>query len=227
VAKLSAVGDVLVRAGLIDSAGLARVRELQEKESVSLGRALATLGLATEEVTAATIANELHLELLNPGPRPVTPEVATLLSADFCHKRCVCPLSVDGNTLRLALTDPLDFTTIQDVEFQTSKRVVAVVGSAAALAIHIDKVYPADLQSAQTVLASPRPEGEIEAVAETEFELGDPAKLAKDTKMPPVVRLVNLILSGAAKEGASDIHLEPKEDLLQVRRASTACFTTS
>jgi type II secretory ATPase GspE/PulE/Tfp pilus assembly ATPase PilB-like protein len=45
----------------------------------------------------------------------------------------------------------------------------------------------------------------------------DPAKLAKDTQMPPVVRLVNLILRGAAKSGASDIHMEPKENYLQVR----------
>src|SRR5205807_5962007 len=70
----------------------------------------------------------------------------------------------------------------------------------------------------QTILSTAKPAGEVEAVSEAEFELADPARLAKDTKMPPVVRLVNLILSGAAKEGASDIHLEPKETHMQVRQ---------
>ena len=44
------------------------------------------------------------------------------------------------------------------------------------------------------------------------------AELAKRTNLTPVVRLVNLILSGAAKEGASDIHIEPKEKFMQVRQ---------
>jgi type IV pilus assembly protein PilB len=57
----------------------------------------------------------------------------------------------------------------------------------------------------------------VEALEDAEFEVVDPAKLAKDTKMPPVIRLVNLLLSGAAQGGASDIHMEPKETHLQVR----------
>jgi len=60
-------------------------------------------------------------------------------------------------------------------------------------------------------------QGEVEPVGETDLEVVDPTKLAQDTQMPPVVRLVNLILSGAAKDGASDIHMEPKEGLVQVR----------
>ena len=61
------------------------------------------------------------------------------------------------------------------------------------------------------------PVGEIVAASENDNDV-DAAKLAKDTKLAPVVRLVNLMLSGAAKEGASDIHVEPKEKFLHVRQ---------
>ena len=213
-----AIGDLLVRAGIVDASGLARAREVQQNQPGSLGKALASLGLASEEATASAIAEELQLDLLGTALPDVPVDVAVLLPADFCRKRIVAPISIQGNTIRLAMTDPLDFSTIQDVEFRSNKRVVAVVAGESNLETFISQVYPFDPLGEQNVLSIPKPEGEVEAIAELEFELADPAKLAKDTKMPPVIRLVNLILSGAAKEGASDIHLEPKESHLQVRQ---------
>jgi type II secretory ATPase GspE/PulE/Tfp pilus assembly ATPase PilB-like protein/ActR/RegA family two-component response regulator len=67
------------------------------------------------------------------------------------------------------------------------------------------------------MLTSAKPEGEIVSQEETDEDI-DAAKLAKDTKLAPVIRLVNLILSRAAKDGASDIHIEPKEKYLLVRQ---------
>ena len=214
--KDAVLGDVLMRAGVVDATGLSRAQEVQNRESVSLGRALAMLSLADEKVTAAAIADGLHLELLGPELPEVAAEVAALLPGEFCHQRIVAPLSVQGRVLRLAMADPLNLFTIQDVEFRTNKGVVAVVASEALLRNLLSQLYSAEFQ--KTILSAAKPEGEVEALSEAEFELIDPAKLAQDTKTPPVVRLVNLILSGAAKEGASDIHLEPKETHLQVRQ---------
>jgi type IV pilus assembly protein PilB len=214
--KEAVIGDLLVRAGLLDSSGLSRAREAQEKDGISLGTALATLGLADEAGMTAAIAKSLQLESLGTELPEVSPEVAGLLPADFCRKREVVPLSVQGKTLRLALADPTDLSTIQDAEFRTGKRVTAVVASQSLILALLKQIYLAEDQI-QINAAAGGPQGEVEAVGETEIEVVDPAKLAKDTQMPPVIRLVNLILSGAAKDGASDIHMEPKESYLQVR----------
>jgi type IV pilus assembly protein PilB len=72
-------------------------------------------------------------------------------------------------------------------------------------------------QNIYEMLTTATPEGEIVSEEETDQVL-DAAKLARDTKLAPVIRLVNLILSRAAKEGASDIHFEPKEKYLLVRQ---------
>jgi len=162
------------------------------------------------------IAKSLQLESLSDELPDVSPDVSALLPADFCRKRQIVPLSLKGKALRLALIDPMDYTTTQDVEFRTGKRVTAVVATEVSIRALLDRVYPAQ-DEADQVFSAGELEGEVESVADAEFEIVDPAKLAKDTKMPPVVRLVNLILSGAAKEGASDIHMEPKESHLQVR----------
>ena len=68
------------------------------------------------------------------------------------------------------------------------------------------------------MLATAKPAGEVEADSEGEYDLVDPKSLAKDVRLPPIVKLVNLILSDAAKAGASDVHIEPHETQLQVRQ---------
>jgi len=175
------------------------------------------LGLADEPRQVAAIAKSLHLESLSGELPDVAAEVAILLPADFCRKRLVAPLSLQGNTLRLALVDPIDYSTMQDAEFRTGKRVVAVVSGETYIQTLIHKIYPDEVPALLNALGKGDVQGEVETVGDAEIEVVDPAKLAKDTQMPPVVRLVNLILSGAAKNGASDIHMEPKENHLQVR----------
>ena len=217
MAKEAAIGDLLVRAGFIDSSGLSRAREVQEKDGISLSKALASLGLADEQSMAAAIAKGLQLESLGAELPEVPAEVANLLPADFCRKRIVVPLSLQGKTLRLALADPMDYSTTQDVEFRTAKRVAAVVASLTQIQSLIRQVYPVEAPANLDALATLGVRGEVETVGDLEIEVIDPAKLAKDTQMPPVIRLVNQILSGAAENGASDIHIEPKENHLQVR----------
>jgi type IV pilus assembly protein PilB len=215
--KGSALGDLLVRAGIIDSSGLSHAREVQEKEGISLSKALAKLGLADEESMRAAIAKTMQLESLGAELPEISAEVAALLPSDFCRKRVVAPLSLQGKVLRLAIADPMDYSTTQDVEFRTGKRVIAVVASQTQIQSLIHQTYPEEAPGQLDTLATADLQGEVETVGDSEIEVVDPAKLAKDTKMPPVVRLVNLILSGAAKNGASDIHMEPKENFLQVR----------
>ena len=212
-----AIGDLLLRTGFIDAAGLTRAREIQEKEGISLSKALASLGLAEEQGMVAAIARNLKMELLDAESPDVSPDVAALLTPDFCRQRMVAPLSLQGKTLRLALANPMDYSTTQDVEFRTGKRVVAVVAGEGQIQSLIQQIYPEEAQGRLNALAAEELKGEVETVGDSEIEVVDPAKLAKDTQMPPVIRLVNLILSGAAKAGASDIHMEPKENFLQVR----------
>ena len=217
MAKNAAIGEILVREGIIDPAALSRAEEIQTKQSVSLGQALELLGVSQELKVVSALAKSLRLESLSAELPTVPKDVATLLAADFCKKRSIAPLSLQGKTLRLAVLNPMDYSTIQDVEFRTGKRVVAVVATSAQLQALLGQSYPPESPDALAGLARGDAAGEVETVGDSEIEVVDPAKLAKDTQTPPVIRLVNLILSGAAKAGASDIHMEPKEAYLQVR----------
>src|SRR5580693_1792956 len=190
------VEDLLARAALIDSSGIERALEIQSKSGGSLSKILADLGLPE-----------------------VLPQPTGLLPMDFCRERLVVPLSLKGNSLLLAMVNPLDYPTVQDVTFRTGKEVIAVAASESAVLSLLGQTQSNTIESQNIyeMLTSENPEGEIVSDEETDEDI-DAAKLAKDTKLAPVIRLVNLILSRAAKEGASDIHIEPKEKYLLVRQ---------
>jgi type IV pilus assembly protein PilB len=213
------VGDLLIRAGVVDAAGLARGLEAQSRRPMTLGRALAGLGLAEESAVAAAIASALHLEFLGGEPPEISEAVAALLPVEFCRKRGVAPLALDGSILRVATTDPVDYSVLQDVQFRIGKKAVAVVVTETWLEQVFARLYPdADRAATYDMLAQARPAGEVEVSNDDEYDLADPASLAKDLRLPPIVKLVNLILSDAAKAGASDVHIEPHEAQLQVRQ---------
>jgi type IV pilus assembly protein PilB len=213
------VGDLLIRAGLVDAAGLARGLEAQTRDGVTLGRALAKLGLAEEAAVAAAIATALHLEFLDGPPPEVAESVAALLPVAFCQKRGAAPLGLEGGTLRIAVVNPMDDSVLKDAEFRTGRKTIAVVVTQTWLEAFLRRLYPeADRNATYDMLATVKPAGEVEADSEGEYDLVDPKSLAKDVRLPPIVKLVNLILSDAAKAGASDVHIEPHETELQVRQ---------
>ena len=123
----SFIGDVLLRSGVIDEAGLVRAIDAQAKRPSTIGRALADLGLAEESVVARAVAASLHLEYYDGEPPAANAQLDALLPAEFCKARSAFPLSLEGNRLRVAVSDPLDVALSQDMEFRTGKKIVAVV----------------------------------------------------------------------------------------------------
>jgi type IV pilus assembly protein PilB len=215
--KYSKIGEFLLSEKLIDTAALDRALEAQKRTGQSLGKALADLGLADEGAVASASAKLLRIEMLTDLPEAPA-DVKALLPLAFCRKHHIAPLSLNGKTLRLAMADPDNQATMQDVTFTCSKQVVPVVATETAIlaALSDPNSEAAESQLAYEKLAGVDPEGQVEAVDEDDEV--DEADLAKRTSLTPVVRLVNLILSGAAKDGASDIHIEPKEKFMQVRQ---------
>ncbi|MBI1951775.1 MAG: Flp pilus assembly complex ATPase component TadA [Acidobacteria bacterium] len=218
--KRPVVHEILLQSGLVDEAGLAKAIEIQARDGGSLGRIVSELGLTSEEDAARAVARGLGLEYIHLDETGPPAAGDQQLPAAFCRQRKVLPLGAQGRSLRLAMSDPLDHATIQDVEFRTSKWIVAVVASESAIMKMLKHLFPDQPESGvpYDLMPAVAPEGELEATHEEEYEVLDPSELARDVKLPPIVRLVNLILTDAAKSGASDIHIEPQETSLQVRQ---------
>jgi type IV pilus assembly protein PilB len=216
--KQPIIQDILARSGLVAAELLSRAIETQARDGGSLGRILAGLGSIDEEAVARAVAAGLGLDHADLGEATPPDEATRLLPPLFCRQRSVVPLGLAPRSLRLAMSDPLDLGTIEDVQFRANRNVDPVVASESAIQKLVRRLHP-ELDQADTtadLIPETPPEGELEG--DDTWEVVDPAELTRGGALPPIVRLVNAILTDAAKAGASDIHMEPQENSLLVRQ---------
>lgn len=138
-----------------------------------------------------------------------TPEPAALdaVPADYAQKHQLLPLSLSKHGLEVALADPYDQSVTDDLRVLTGLDIVVVLADPAQVRRAIERCYVERLL--QTATANG-----VEVVTDDEADIGDLQKMAREAQ---TVRLVNLILRQAVEERASDIHIEPFENSLQVR----------
>ncbi|WP_375389501.1 GspE/PulE family protein [uncultured Amnibacterium sp.] len=136
---------------------------------------------------------------------PIEREAALSVSATLCRRHHLLPIGRDGGTLIVAMEDPNDILALDDVSAATRMRIRPVLADKKDLATAIDRYHRADdeLSDLQHELSEQGRAGEESAVVEDDEA--------------PIVRFVNLLISQAIQDRASDIHIEPGELELRVR----------
>jgi type IV pilus assembly protein PilB len=207
------LGHLLVDAGRVTGAQVDEALQLQAGSGLRLGELLIRKGWVDAETISRLLARQLGLDY---EPPPLTPEpgAAALLEGDRARASSVVPLRAGPRSLRLAMSDPLDLDTVQDVAFLTGRRIDAVVVSRATLASALDTAYGGEMER-------------IAAGIDADEGVPDTDALEEAAAAAPVVRLVDQILTGALEAGASDVHLEPEGDLLRVRHRIDGILRTT
>jgi type IV pilus assembly protein PilB len=194
------LGDLLLASGLVSKEQLDDVLAYQSEAGGRLGDLLVSQGLVTEQDIIAAVAGQMHIGVVDLAHTAPQPAALGLLPRDFIVRRRLMPISFDANgSLELAMTNPLDVISIDEVGMRTKRRVVPLIctesGFDEAVAIYF---------SSRGKLKDARDEGE-------EFDEGV-GKVDAD-----IIEIVDALLTDAANMYASDIHLEPAEDALIVR----------
>ncbi len=146
---------------------------------------------------------------------PETPPLEGHLSYKFMRQYRFLPLAVEGDTLKLVMADPGDAATIEEVELLTGRRVIPFRGEEKEIIEAVDRFYG---EGATTIRKIVEDMDETEGEAAGEKEEEDVGHLRDMASEAPVIRMVNLIIDHAVEVGASDIHFEPFEERLIVRR---------
>jgi general secretion pathway protein E len=211
--QIDRVAEGLLRAlraaGALDDATERRARRVAEETGERIDRVLARLGLAGERALAEALAACLGLDLVRAEDFPDTPDLAEALGPAFAASARVAPLDDDGETVRLAMADPLDGAVADLAAMKLGRRIVRCVAAPADVENALERLR-ADGGSAIETLAAAAGGADDETAA-------DLARLRDMASEAPVVRLVNLLIRRAAELGASDIHLEPFERRLRLR----------
>ncbi len=208
-AFVAMLGRRLQDLGVLDELQLRRAERAQKQSGERFDLVLVRLGLVPEADMATHLAGLLGLNAVGPSDLPVAPLLGDRLQRAFLETNAVLPIADDGRRVWLAMADPFRADTVDAIAFLLGRPVERCVMAAGDLQRAIEQLYSRDAKRADL---SNAPAPAIEAASEQDLRrLED---LASDA---PVIRLVHDMINRAVEAKASDIHLEPGDDALDVR----------
>ncbi len=223
------LGECLIQAGLITDDDLQAALAEHKRTGERLGAVLVRLNLATERQIAKALAYQLGFPYLNLAENPPDPATVTLIAKDVALKRSCVAVRLDKNLLTVAMADPLLFSLVQDLEFQTGYRIKQVVATRADILEAIAAGYPdkalmrtsnpqGGVPAARPGAREPQGGAESALMRRPDEDGYEPiAGLKERSEAAPIIDLVDLVVKSAIKAGASDVHVEPMEKGVLIR----------
>jgi general secretion pathway protein E len=203
-----AFGGFLRSERAIDELALQRSQRAAIQSGERFDHVLTKLGLVSEADLWALLGKFLKIPQLEASEIPLEPPLREEIPEKFILSNRLLPLSLKGDLLRLAVTDPLDLEPVEALAYSTGYRV------------ELRLATPAQFEKAWSGLYGARQDGvslvdsDLRAQDASEFDLQRLRDIANEA---PVVRRVNQIVADAIEARASDIHIEPSLEAVQVR----------
>lgn len=214
---MSRLGEILIKKGLLTMEQLASALKYQREHGGRLGSILIQLSLVSDDAIATALSQQYGVPAISLSNFEVDGEVIKLVPIETAIRYQVLPLKKIGTVLTVATTDPTNVLALDEIKFMTGYDVEPVVAAEGSIREAIEKYYGSEqsieLQRVYDQLASEEYELDLSSQAE-EMDLGE---LQKASSEAPIIKLVNLILAQAIRQGASDIHVEPYEREFRVR----------
>jgi type IV pilus assembly protein PilB len=206
----------LVQDGVVDEAAMLEAVNAARERKTSVVTQLVASGAANARDIAVAASSEFGVPLFDLEAVNVDLDAVRLVSDKLLSKHRVLPLFRRGKRLFLAVADPTNLHAIDEVKFQTSLGIEAIVVEDDKLQRTIDKALEQVDNQMQALTDEADVDLESLEVTAGEDELDD--KVGRDdVEDAPIVRFVNKVMLDAIRRGASDIHFEPFEKLYRVR----------
>ena len=211
------LGPLLLQAGVLTPQQLRDGLEVARSRNVSLLDVIVEEKLVPEESLAETFAQWLKLPRVRLASAIPEPEAIKAIGEELVRKHVCLPVKIEGQSLVLAMANPLDYDAIQDIQFASGLRVRPLVGSRTEILDAIEQHYATEDQIEEFLSSiSDTPEFSILAEESEEADL-EGAGARGAAELPPVIKMCNLIIRDAVKSQASDVHIEPRLNKVQVR----------
>jgi type IV pilus assembly protein PilB len=201
------LGALLMREGLLTEAQLDAALNEQTRVGKQLGRILIENGTISESDLIRALAKQVGLEYLDLSDATIDPSAVSLVSETMARRYQAMAVGWDNGTLVVAMADPSNVFALDDIRAITGREVKTVVASPTELAATIDRYFRLDTEVDTVAQAA------ADEFTETE-ELSSVSEVVEDA---PIVKFVNLLITQAVNDRASDIHVEPTEHDLRIR----------
>ncbi|MEN1973966.1 GspE/PulE family protein [Cellulomonas olei] len=203
------LGEILLDEGLVTEGQLMAALDEQLVRGQSLGRTLVEIGVLTEGQLVAALARQVGMAFVDLDDYPVDRAAVSMVPAALCRRYTVLPVGFQDGALVLATADPGNVVAVDDVRTVSGMTVLPIVATFENLTRAIDRFCRADGEMEDLSSAFE------EEQAPQDVDLSRVGDVVEDDA--PIVRYVNLLVTQAISDRASDIHIEPTEHDLRVR----------
>jgi general secretion pathway protein E len=208
------LGDILMRHFSLTQEKLDEALEVQREKGGRLGEVLVGLKVVPEDAVVRALSMQLDIDCVdNISVDDVKPELIAKVPINFAKQAKMLPLRIEGDIVMVVVADPLDTAVLDHARVLLGAEVTPQIAKASTIIDAINSVYDRNLNEAEQVVGEMEAQ-DLEAAEQTLEEAQD---LLDTGDEAPIIRLVNSLLFRAAKERASDIHIEPMERELAVR----------
>jgi type IV pilus assembly protein PilB len=206
--KIKKLGDILVEEGLITPEQLEHALLAQSRTDQLLGRILIDLKMVKESDLMAALAKQIGFRFIDLGDHQVDSSAAMLIPEQVSRRYRALPIGFEDSKLLVAMADPANLFALDDIRTITGMEIQPVVATAADIETAIHKYNRMD-QSVQQMAS--------EAAATADDDIAALEGIAAAVEEAPIVKMVNLLISQALADRASDIHIEPTDRDLRIR----------
>ena len=204
--------------GMLDDLQLEEVQEEMSRSGKPVAQVLAALDIVPLDQQMDLVADHIGAEVVNLKDIEFTDELVATVPATTARMYECVPIADWGDTLRVALVDPLNLSVYDELAFLIKKEIQPVVCDPTQVLDAVDQHYGSAGESFDDILADLGKDRDLEDQAADLEEAEDIASsLAEMADSTPIVRFVNLVLYQAVQDRASDIHFEPFEDEFKIR----------
>ena len=214
------LGTLLVKNGLITEKDLEEAIERHRSTGELLGQTLVNMGLVTEQDVLSALQAQSGMPVVDLSNYEPDEELLEKVPGAIARIYKIVPLELENKTLVIAMSDPLDIQTLDDLRFMLNCDVKGSIASEDDIAKVIDKFYGTEMETVGDLLKQIEDEmggGVAVEEAKESTEAIDIAGLRELAEQAPVVKLLNLVLVQAIRDRGSDIHFEPFEDQFKIR----------
>src|SRR4051794_22803181 len=201
------LGDILLEGGHLTHEQLSSAIDEQRRLGRSLGRVLVDLGMLTEGQLVAALATQIGLKFVDLSDYPVDGSAVSRVPDMVCRRHNALPIGYEDGRLVVAMADPANVFAVDDIRSMTGMEVKPVVATKSDVIAAINRYHRGEAELDDLTMA-------MDANADDLDDLSNVKEIVEDA---PIVKFVNLLITQAIQDRASDIHIEPTERDLRVR----------
>ena len=205
--------EILLENGIVSAEQVEAARSTIDRPGVSVVDVLVDTDVIPELDILGALADQFGMDMVSLREQDVPRSVLDVMPVDVARRYRVVPVYTNGDTVTVAVSDPLDFDTLDSLRYILKCNVEGVVTTRSEIKVALDRYYA--VEATVDTMLDQMTDGTVEVSVAGSDELaadGEP-----DDSDAPIIKLVYLVILEAYRNRASDVHLEPMERRFRVR----------